>query len=152
MAYFGTIFFANMGGAGGQNYFQFRSWAWLLFIVPMSPLASTGPPCEPCSWDHLLACEGLEKGADVRLALQHCSAHIPRHKTDTCRKLFLGNSFLGKHKRGLYSHLCEYRKYFWGIILETCIRTLDPALCIDIVPVFAHPWCQYIKMATFGGN
>ena len=36
-------------------------------------------------------------------------------------------------------------KYFWGIIFETCIRTLAPALCIGIVPVFAHPWCKYIK-------
>ena len=41
-------------------------------------------------------------------------------------------------------------KYFWGIIFEICIRTLAPALCIDIVPVFAHPWCQYIKI--FLGN
>ena len=23
---------------------------------------------------------------------------------------------------------------------------MAPALCIDIVPVFAHPWCQYIKI------
>ena len=36
------------------------------------------------------------------------------------------------------------------IIFEICIRTLAPALCIDIVPVFAHPGCQYIKI--FWGN
>ena len=30
-----------------------------------------------------------------------------------------------------------------------------PALCVDIVPVFAHPWCQYIKIVlgiNFGAN
>ena len=46
-------------------------------------------------------------------------------------------------------------KYFKGIIFEICIRTLAPALCIDIVPVFAHPWCQYIKIfwgINFGAN
>ena len=37
-------------------------------------------------------------------------------------------------------------KYFWGIIFEICIRTLPPALCNDIAPVFAHPWCKYIKI------
>ena len=52
---------------------------------------------------------------------------------------------------GLYSHECEYRlQFFRGIIFEICIRTLAPALCIDIVPVFAHLWCQYIKI--FWGN
>ena len=42
--------------------------------------------------------------------------------------------------------------YFWGIIFEICIRTLAPALCIDIVPVFAHPWCQYKKKKKIGGG
>ena len=38
--------------------------------------------------------------------------HTPRHKTNTCRKQFLGNSFFREYMRGLYSHSRENRKYF----------------------------------------
>ena len=41
-------------------------------------------------------------------------------------------------------------KYSRGIIFEICICTFAPYLCIDIVAVFTHPWCQYIKI--FWGN
>ena len=34
MAYFGGIFFANMGGGGGQNYFQARNQIVVKSCVP----------------------------------------------------------------------------------------------------------------------
>ena len=37
----------------------------------------------------------------------------PRHKTNTCRKKILGNSFFREYMRGLYSHSREYRKIFF---------------------------------------
>ena len=45
-------------------------------------------------------------------------------------------------------HVGNTGQYFGGIISEICIRTFAPSLCVDIVAVFTHSWCQYIKKKT----
>ena len=40
MAYFGSIFFANMGGGGGQNYLHFPDFVWGFVIGSFSGCSS----------------------------------------------------------------------------------------------------------------
>ena len=47
-------------------------------------------------------------------ALHQGPRHTPRHKTNTCRKKFLGNQSFRECMRGLYSHSRNYRKLFLG--------------------------------------
>ena len=40
MAYFGRILFANMGGGGGQNYFQFLGSAMGIAVAEIAGIAA----------------------------------------------------------------------------------------------------------------
>ena len=76
--------------------------------------------------------------------INRVTGNTPRHKTDTCRKYSWGIDFGANTCAACIRTRANTRKYVWGILFEICIRTL--ALSLDIVPVFAHPWCQYIKI------
>ena len=75
--YFGVICFANMGGGGGQNYFQLLFWSPAFGKPPRHPRAFWSPvascslcPYLPCCSD----CGLLGKGHGLLLVC-HCSDH-----------------------------------------------------------------------------
>ena len=69
----------------------------------------------------------------------------PPHKANTGRKLLLRNHSFRECMWGLYSQSREYRNLIRGNIFKVCIRTFAPSLRMDVVALFIHPWCQYIK-------
>ena len=81
-----------------------------------------------------------EKSHSFGIRIQKFRKITPRHKTNTCRKKFLGNYCFCEYMRGLYSHSREYRKiflrshllhvsqileenYFGAYTCRACIRT-----------------------------
>ena len=123
----------------------FHLWLWLFPSLFGSNAA--------CSWSWsgaivIKAPENLARSSLISLLRVHACIVPPPPPPHTCRKTFLRNQFLHEYMWGLYSHSREYRKIFSRIYFWKHVPA--PSLCMDIVAVFSHPWCQQITIC--GGN
>ena len=89
---------------------------------------------------------------NVRRIFRHVSDMYPAAQNRYMQEKILEELIFARIHVGPVFALVRIQEIFLRNYFRNMYSHFGPALCIDIVPVFAHPWCQYINVFWGGIN